>query len=129
MQVFIIGVSLFNFVFRLRAYTDFTEGLDQIDTLSDNNVERSSDQLNFWEDPDSESYTVIKPDINTTCESISCVTNTGSRTAVCLDMRLVNMSAGGLSGVSRLDTGNTSSKDGLRLMELTCQTLIRCEFF
>ena len=119
MQVF-IGVSLFNFVFRLRAYTDFTEGLDQIDTLSDNNVERSSDQLNFWEDPDSESYTVIKPDINTTCESISCVTSSGWRTAVCLDMRLVNMSAGDLSGVRRVEQDSTPSKGRVHLILSYC---------
>ena len=78
-----------------------------METFSDKDIEAPGD---FWEDSESMSYTVIRPDTNTTCESISCVTSSGWRTAVCLDMRLVNMSAGALSGTSRLRPAQSPRK-------------------
>ena len=88
-----------------------------METFSDKDIEAPGD---FWEDSESVSYTVIRPDTNTTCESISCVTSSGWRTAVCLDMRLVNMSAGDLSGVRRVEQDSTPSKGRVHLILSYC---------
>ena len=61
--------------------------------------------------PSSPSYSVIKPDnTEASCELISCVSSAGRRDVACLDLRLLNMSAGALSGASRLRPHLSPSK-------------------
>ena len=58
-----------------------------------------------WEDvgdPEFLEFSVLKPASNTSCEMISCVSSAGSRDVACLDMRMVNMSAGAFSATARL---------------------------
>ena len=75
------------------------EDIEELGNLSDKDSDDSKAPIqDFWTDSESLRYTVIRPHTNATCEDISCVTHSGRRDTVCLDMRMVNMSAGALSG-------------------------------
>ena len=89
-----------------------SEGVDYDDSESLNYGESDNNQTageveveEVWEDvgdPEFLEFSVLKPASNTSCEMISCVSSAGSRDVACLDMRMVNMSAGAFSATARL---------------------------
>ena len=86
-----------------------SEGVDYDDSESvsfeESDHQNRTAVADVWEDvgdPEFLEFSVLKPASNTSCEMISCVSSAGSRDVACLDMRMVNMSAGAFSATARL---------------------------